>query len=279
MEQSRKNYIEDCNIKSLYNNDTIYQFLSQKKVQDIAKIGHEHVFDLYVEFIKSNIKQAYNNESTDLFDIEFHKQYGWKISSRNGISYLGKFNVSGNSKISIGIKSYISGTISIFGGNQLAIGSYCSLANGIEVFTSNINHPTSFPSTYNMYSNSRVVEENESMNLPAFEEFIFGLNKRKDVIIGNDVWIGRSVFIMNGITIPDGCIIGAKSVVTKNCLPYGIYAGSPAKLIRFRFPPEIVEQLLILKWWDWSIQKIKNNTHFFDTELINFKGNINSLVK
>lgn len=56
----------------------------------------------------------------------------------------------------------------------------------------------------------------------------------KPVTIGNDVWLGRNVTIVKGVTIGDGCVVGAGSVVTKNLMPYAIYGGVPAKLIRMR---------------------------------------------
>lgn len=53
--------------------------------------------------------------------------------------------------------------------------------------------------------------------------------------IKDDVWIGHAVTIMRGVTIGEGSIIAANSVVTKDIIPYGIYAGIPATLIKMRF--------------------------------------------
>lgn len=55
---------------------------------------------------------------------------------------------------------------------------------------------------------------------------------------------------MDGVKIGDGAVIAAYSVVTKDIAPYAIVGGVPAKLIRYRFEPEIIEQLLAIKWWD-----------------------------
>lgn len=54
------------------------------------------------------------------------------------------------------------------------------------------------------------------------------------VIVGNDVWLGARVIIMPGVTIGDGCIVGANSVVTKDLPPYSICAGTPARVIKYR---------------------------------------------
>ncbi|MGV2442242.1 CatB-related O-acetyltransferase, partial [Bacillus atrophaeus] len=78
-----------------------------------------------------------------------------------------------------------------------------------------------------------------------------------DIVVGNDVWIGYQSCILSGVTIGNGAIIGAKSVVTKDVPPYSIVAGNPAKFIRYRFPQEIIDKLENLAWWDWDISVIK----------------------
>ena len=71
------------------------------------------------------------------------------------------------------------------------------------------------------------------------------------VEIGNDVWIGYRSIIMDGVTIGDGAVIGACAVVTHDVPPYAIVAGVPAKVIKYRFPKEIIDKLEELKWWDY----------------------------
>jgi carbonic anhydrase/acetyltransferase-like protein (isoleucine patch superfamily) len=77
-----------------------------------------------------------------------------------------------------------------------------------------------------------------------------------DTVIGNDVWIGRSARVMSGVTICDGAVIGAYSVVTKNVCPYTIVGGNPAREIRKRFSDQQIAALLAIKWWNWPIEKI-----------------------
>lgn len=89
----------------------------------------------------------------------------------------------------------------------------------------------------------------------------------KKVIIKNDVWIGAHVVIMPGITIGNGAIIGAGAIVTKDVADYEIVAGVPAKHIKFRFDQEIIDKLLILKWWGKDISDIKKNINLFKTKL------------
>lgn len=75
--------------------------------------------------------------------------------------------------------------------------------------------------------------------------------------IGNDVWIGRNVIVLPGVSIGNGAVVGAGSVVTKNVEKYSIVAGNPARPIRYRFTSEQIEKLEKIKWWDWDIAKIK----------------------
>ena len=77
-----------------------------------------------------------------------------------------------------------------------------------------------------------------------------------DTVIGNDVWIGQNAVILPGVHIGDGAIIGANSVVGSDVDSYSIVAGNPANLLRSRFDDELIELLLIFKWWDRSIEEI-----------------------
>ena len=80
-----------------------------------------------------------------------------------------------------------------------------------------------------------------------------------DVIIGNDVWIGEDALILSGVTVGDGAVIGARSVVAKDVEPYAVVVGNPAQMKKKRFSDEIIAQLLIVAWWDWPIEKIREH--------------------
>lgn len=77
-----------------------------------------------------------------------------------------------------------------------------------------------------------------------------------NITVGNDVWIAYRATIMEGVTIGDGAIIAAGSVVTKDVPAYGIVGGNPAKLIKYRFTPKQIAKLTKMKWWDWSDKDI-----------------------
>lgn len=86
-----------------------------------------------------------------------------------------------------------------------------------------------------------------------------------------------NVFISSGVTIGDGCCIGANSVVTKDLPPYTICVGNACKVVKNRYNQEIIDFLMKLKWWDWDDDKIKQNNDFFYLNL-NKITNVNEIV-
>lgn len=78
-------------------------------------------------------------------------------------------------------------------------------------------------------------------------------------IIGNDVWIGNGAIVLRGVNVGDGAVIGAGAVVTKDVEPYSIVVGAPARAIKKRFTDVIITELLELQWWNWDIEKIREN--------------------
>src|SRR6185437_12893299 len=90
-----------------------------------------------------------------------------------------------------------------------------------------------------------------------------------DCVIKNDVWIGDETMMLGGGTIEDGCVVGARTLLPPNFKsePYGVYAGSPARLIRFRFSQAIIEALLNLAWWEMPLSWIAANNDAFLLDL------------
>lgn len=84
----------------------------------------------------------------------------------------------------------------------------------------------------------------------------------KKIFIGNDVWIGANCIIFEGVTIGDGAIIAAGSVIRKNVPPYAVVGGVD-KILKYRFDDVTIEQLLRLKWWDWDDEIIRKNIRYF----------------
>lgn len=84
----------------------------------------------------------------------------------------------------------------------------------------------------------------------------FAWRRAHQVVLGHDVWIGHGVTVLPGVTIGTGAAIGAGAVVSRDIPPFAIAVGVPARVLRFRFEPEIQEALLALAWWDWPREKL-----------------------
>lgn len=138
-----------------------------------------------------------------------------------------------------------------FPGNdvKLNIGSFCSIASYVTIFL-NANHRTDWITTYPFGH----IHQNKFNGFNGDGH----PSTKGDVNIGNDVWIGQNATIISGITIGDGAVIAANSHVIKDVEPYSIVGGNPAKLIKYRFLPEQIENLLKIKWWNWDDAKINN---------------------
>jgi acetyltransferase-like isoleucine patch superfamily enzyme len=131
--------------------------------------------------------------------------------------------------------------------NTINIGKYCSIARNV-VFDSGFNHNTNFVSTYPFLAMTGKGESNVVC--------------KGDINIKNDVWICENVLIMSGVTIGSGAVIGANSIVTHDVPAYAIMAGSPAKLIKWRFNTDQIISLLNIGWWNWPKEKIEQELPF-----------------
>lgn len=114
---------------------------------------------------------------------------------------------------------------------KAVIGRYCSIANNVSIGQG--EHDLERISTSSLfYSNGYETLTKQPCN------------------IGNDVWIGTDSIILRGVQVSDGAVIGANSVVTKDIPRFAIAVGSPAKVIRYRFEPEMIDKVINSKWWD-----------------------------
>lgn len=155
------------------------------------------------------------------------------------------------------------GTPSILEPNMagLKIGKFCSIASGVMIILG--NHVTNTATTYPFSSLM-------SFWPGARRNPVEDHSTKGDVNIGNDVWVGRNAVIMSGITIGDGAVIAANSVVTKDVKPYSIVGGNPAKLLRMRHSDDIIEALLQIKWWEWSDEEVDSRIKYLMSDINEF---------
>lgn len=129
------------------------------------------------------------------------------------------------------------------------IGRFCSIASNVRINA--LEHPMERLTTHKVS-----YRPNEYFRYQGLDSEFRSRRQAKRVSIGHDVWIGHGAVIMPGISVGHGAVIGANAVVTRNVEPYMIVGGSPARVIRARFAPEIVTRLLVLNWWDWSADRV-----------------------
>lgn len=128
---------------------------------------------------------------------------------------------------------------------SIAIGSFCSIASGVTIYGGGEHRPD-WMSTYPF--NVFLKED--------FREITGHPATKGKVTIGNDVWIGSGATILSGVTIGNGAVIGTNALVAKDVPPYAIYAGNPAKLIRYRFDDQTIARLMEMHWWDWDYESL-----------------------
>lgn len=136
-----------------------------------------------------------------------------------------------------------------------SIGSFCSIGPGTQIGGFG-RHPTHFLSTHPVfYSNMKQV------GITFSEKRIY--DEMMPVEIGNDVWIGARVIVLDGIKIGDGCIVAAGAVVAQDIPSYSIVGGVPAKLIRKRFSEDVIQELSTFKWWNLSTETLRKIAPMF----------------
>lgn len=212
--------------------------ISNSIINNVIHIGER--VNIKKTIIQNDVKILDNSQ---IYDSKLNE--GCIINSDNYIteSTIGKF-------------TYTSRNCAIM---STLIGNYCSIARNVSIGTG--DHPINFLSTSPFLYSPTSMFKNKVTSKSNFEEL-------SPVKIGNDVWIGVNAVIKNGVKIGDGAIIGANSVVTQDVEPYSIVVGSPAKHLKYRFPPEIINEIIKLEWWDWTIDKLKDKKELF-SQIIN----------
>lgn len=149
--------------------------------------------------------------------------------------------------------------------NNVKIGKYSRIGVNCQVTSATIGnftaigkdtvitvgqHPTNYLTSHSIFY--------KKGNWGWHDDWIAPIDFKSDkhVTIGNDVWIGRQCIIMDGVEIGDGAIVATGAVVTKDVPPYAIVGGVPAKVIKYKFPQEVIDRLEEIKWWNLPDEKI-----------------------
>ncbi len=193
------------------------------------------------------IKRVFQSIKRKFLQKKMFRHYGVKIEKNvcintNCINSIGKFTFIGKN--------------TTIGPAVGAIGSFCSIAPDVILGPNShdINKVSSstFIQCYDSHSNFGLQKISRD-----YRYYKKSLNTKK-VIVGNDVWIGYRAIILPGVTIGDGAVIGAGSIVTKDVEPYSIVGGSPAKLIKYRFNSVTREKILKADIYSLDVNKLFN---------------------
>ncbi len=143
--------------------------------------------------------------------------------------------------ITIGSYTYVTDNWQLHSSDNspIFIWNFCSIA------------PNSFIISYSLHSPDMLSTSTSLGGNISYTDHGWPIN------IGNDVWIGANVTILPGVTVGNGAIIGAWSIVTKNIPPYAIAVWNPAKVIKYRFDDEIIVKLQNKRWWEKDIETIR----------------------
>lgn len=192
----------------------------------------------------------------------YRDKYLWKRrNSHNRTRIIQRFNME---IVTVGKHSY--GPLDVYTWNNdeelLDIGSYVSIAEGVK-FILGGNHPYNGLMTYPFKVNFLNEKTEAYSNGP--------------IVVKDDVWIGMDSLILSGVTIGQGAIVAAGSVVVKDVPPYAIVGGNPAKVIKYRFDEEIIDELLKYNLASLDEKYIKDNIDSFYTNLTS--TNIEKILK
>lgn len=198
--------------------------------------------------------------------LQRKKQISFSKGSFIGFSVAceGKNGFGRNSSITssaIGFGSYIADDTIIA---KTKIGRYCSIGPKVSCVFG--RHPSdTFVSTHPSFFAPKTPVGFSYTEDVLFEEYPKPIDQQANysISIGNDVWIGANVAILDGVRIGDGAIIAANALVNKDVPAYTIVGGVPAKIIKKRFEQEDIDFLMAFQWWNKPEEWIRSNAHYF----------------
>ena len=128
------------------------------------------------------------------------------------------------------------------------VGRFCSIAAHTRINPG--NHPVE------RVAMNHFTYRSSAYGLGGDDPVFFDWRRQFRCRLGHDVWIGHGAVVLPGVSLGNGAVAGAGAIVTKDVPPFAIVVGNPARLLRYRFPPEIVAALESIAWWDWPHDRL-----------------------
>lgn len=181
-----------------------------------------------------------------------YKKLVWRKNNQHNSTYMGCYFNS--DKVRVGKYTY--GVLNIHSSDcdneGLTIGDFCSISGSAEFLLAG-EHITNRITTYPIKQ-------------------ILLLNGKDTVtkgriVLEDDVWVGERALVLSGVHIGQGAVVAAGAVVTKDVPPYSIVGGVPAQVIKYRFEPEMIEELLKVDYSKLTKEMIEEHIDDLYTEL------------
>ncbi|MCR5260867.1 MAG: glycosyltransferase [Candidatus Gastranaerophilales bacterium] len=257
---SRKNYEKEKKLLLKHINKFYFDF---ERTYNFKKDGYfkflsefyafnPYFYISYVKLLPKIIKQYLHQKRVEKKVRKGDINFLWRDKNKhNETTVSNHVNIE---KVSVGNYSY--GNINMYhsgeGEEKLIIGNFCSIAPDVTFLLAS-EHSYKHLSTY-PFKVKFSGKENEA-------------SSKGSIIVKDDVWIGYGSIIMSGVTLGQGAIIGAGSIVTNDVPPYAIVAGSPAKLIKYRFSEDIIEKLKQVDFGCLTREKMQTLMQYLYTEI------------
>lgn len=185
--------------------------------------------------------------SLDFWKKVFERKILWRLINRHNEARC--VNIYNIHCVKVGRETY--GPIDVEmtrSDYYLTIGDYCSIGTQVKFILSS-EHPMDRVTTFPLCHKCGIEGED-----------VFA---KGDIIVDDDVWIGTGATILSGVHLGQGSVVSAGAMVTKNVPPYAIVAGNPAKVIKYRFPEEIIKKLLEIDFKKIDRNFIRQNPELF----------------
>ncbi len=218
--------------------------------------------EMIMAFLNAKAREKFFTYVTSDLDYEISERkhhYAMEFSDgsittlpKNLFSFLKRWSSADKPSLKIGKNTYVQNLkLDILLDQSIRIGSFCSFGPNVVLKPDGVRGKAQF-TTYPL----NLIDIDSKVHHAETEKA-----RKGSVSIGNDCFIGEDVKIMANVLINDGVIIGERSLVTngKTLEPYGIYAGMPAKLIGYRYSPEIIDEFMRIRWWNWSLESIQKS--------------------